>query len=119
MIFATILSLVCYRELTVVLITVGQGEGYDEVSHVDDVEVHAVGRGSGLRLYLAAGDGSDLNVNLAEVLQEYDGKVVAIDGGLDGGAFRSTLDKTFFYFNNIIAIDGFCAVGVTQCRKKH
>ena len=79
MIFATILSLVCYRELTVVLIAVGQGEG-------DDVEVHAVGCGSGLGLHLAPCGGSDLNVNLAEVLQEYDGKVVAIDGGLDGGA---------------------------------
>ena len=79
--------LIRHRKFPIVLIAVGQGEGDDVISSKGDVELQAVWGHARIHLHVAASAGGDFNGHLAEVLGEDHGEVVAIDGGMNGGAF--------------------------------
>ena len=92
--------LIVYLKLTIVFVTIGQGESYDVASGVGDVEDYAVGRWGGLVLRVTAKGSFYLDLDLAKVLQEDHSKGVAINGGLNGKAFVWCTDRSvFFYFN--------------------
>ena len=84
-------SLIGYRKFTVILVSVGEGEGDDVVSRLGDVELETIGR---FHRRIAENHRSrdlvQLHRHFTDVLREGYRKVVAVDGGLDGGAFGGT-----------------------------
>ena len=96
--------LIRHRELTVVLVPVGESEGDDIVARVGDVELDAVGcRGRGAVDQGPCGRG-DRYGDLAEVLDEGHREVVAINGSLDGGTFWGFMRIPFLNQNMAEAI---------------
>ena len=87
-----------HLELSVIDVSVGEGEGDNVTARVGDVENHAVGRVNGRGLHLAAGSVRNLHADLPEVVQEHDRKVMAVDGSLDGGSAGAAVDTP--HFNN-------------------
>ena len=77
--------LICYAELPVILVPVGQGKVDDVIARGHDEELEAVGRGKRHEVHVRSRSRGDFNGYLTEVLSEDNGQGVAIDGCLDGG----------------------------------
>ena len=82
-----IVELIRYRKLPIILIPIGKRKGDDVVAGVGDVELQAVRGHARIHLHVAARAGGDFNGHLAKVLGEDHGEVVAVNGGMNGGAF--------------------------------
>jgi len=111
------LFLLRHRELTVVFIPVGEGEGDDVVARIGDVVLDAVGGEQRRAVDQSPRVRGDGNGDLAEVLGEGHHKVVAVDGGLDGGTFGGTLYSSLFNGNVPDAINNIndSAIGTAPC----
>ena len=107
--------LIRHRELAIIPVPVGEGEGDDVVARVGDVELDAVGRrGRGAVNQGPCGRG-DRYVDQTEVLGEGHREVVAINGSLDGGAARSSMHIGFINLNMAVAIRQVGASGIAPC----
>ena len=95
-----LLDLFRHRKLAIILVTVGELERDDVVAGVGNVKDYAVWRigrhaGNGI-----ARNRRNINSHLSEVFGENHGERVAVDGGLDGGAFGDTLNVGLFNEND-------------------
>lgn len=96
--------LICYRKLTSIHIPIRERKCDNVIPCIGDVELDAIRGNAGISLNITARGSSDLNVHLTEVFGENNGEIVAVDGGLDGVAFRHTLNVCNFYLYGTISI---------------
>lgn len=97
-------GLIRYRKLTIILVSIGEGESDDVIPGLVEIKPEAIGR-----YRLEAEDHRARNLvqfhrHCADVLREGHHKVMTINGGLDGVAFWDACDMSFFYLNGTIPI---------------
>ena len=96
--------LICYAELPVILVPVGQGKVDDVIARGHDEELEAVGRGKRHEVHVRSRSRGDFTGHLTEVLGKDNGQGVAIDGCLDGGTFGNALNATCINSDMAIAV---------------
>lgn len=111
--------LIRHRKLTIILISVGEGEGDDVVPSEGQVGLQAVGRLDPKGFHRTARFLEDFDGHLADVLGEHYRECVPIDGSFDGVAFGGILNMVFFYSNMTIAISRLGGVSAAPCRRQH
>ena len=111
--------LIRHRELAVVFVAVGEGEVYDVVARLRDVDDQAVGRGCCFVAETHAVGSGHLHVNLADVLREGNGQRVAVNGSMDGRTPWGVLYCRLLNLNMAMAIRRTGARSTTPCRWQH
>ena len=108
--------LIRHRELAVVLVAVGEGEVYDVIARLRDVDDQAVGR---RRCFVAekqtVGSGNH-HCHLADVLREGNGQRVAVNGSMDGRTPWGVLYCRLLNLNMAMAIRRTGARSTAPCR---